>query len=163
MFRTHTCGELRQNNVGQQITLAGWVQRIRRMGGMTFVDIRDRYGMTQLVLNQDINSDLFELANKLGREYVIQVTGEVAERSNKNVNMETGDVEILVSKLNILNESKTPPFTIEDNTDGGDDIRMKYRYLDLRRNSVRQNLELRHAMAFETRRYLDQLNFLEVE
>lgn len=163
MFRTHTCGELRQANVGQQTTLAGWVQRTRRMGGMTFVDIRDRYGITQLVLNQDVNADLFEIANKLGREYVIQVKGEVAERSNKNTNMETGDVEILVSELNILNESKTPPFTIEDNTDGGDDIRMKYRYLDLRRNAVRANLELRHAMAFETRRYLDQMNFLEVE
>ena len=163
MFRTHTCGELRQANVGQQVTLAGWVQRTRRMGGMTFVDIRDRYGITQLVLNQDVNADLFEIANKLGREYVIQVKGEVAERSNKNTNMETGDVEILVSELNILNESKTPPFTIEDNTDGGDDIRMKYRYLDLRRNAVRANLELRHAMAFETRRYLDQMNFLEVE
>jgi len=163
MFRTHTCGELRIENVGQKPTLAGWVQRTRRMGGMTFVDIRDRYGMTQLVLNQDINAELFEIANKLGREYVIQVKGEVAERSNKNANMETGDIEILVSELNILNESKTPPFTIEDNTDGGDDIRMKYRYLDLRRNSVRQNLELRHAMAFETRRYLDNMNFLEVE
>lgn len=163
MFRTHTCGELRQANVGQQTTLAGWVQRTRRMGGMTFVDIRDRYGITQLVLNQDINASLFEAANKLGREYVIQVTGEVAERSNKNPNMETGDIEILVSDLKTLNESKTPPFTIEDNTDGGDDIRMKYRYLDLRRNSVRANLELRHAMAFETRRYLDNMNFLEVE
>ena len=130
---------------------------------MTFVDIRDRYGITQLVLNQDVNANLFEAANKLGREYVIQVTGEVAERSNKNPNMETGDIEILVSDLKTLNESKTPPFTIEDNTDGGDDIRMKYRYLDLRRNSVRANLELRHAMAFETRRYLDNMNFLEVE
>ena len=163
MFRTHTCGELRQANVGQQTTLAGWVQRTRRMGGMTFVDIRDRYGITQLVLNQDVNANLFEAANKLGREYVIQVTGEVAERSNKNPNMETGDIEILVSDLKTLNESKTPPFTIEDNTDGGDDIRMKYRYLDLGRNSVRANLELRHAMAFETRRYLDNMNFLEVE
>ena len=139
------------------------MQRTRRMGGMTFVDIRDRYGITQLVLNQDVNANLFEAANKLGREYVIQVTGEVAERSNKNPNMETGDIEILVSDLKTLNESKTPPFTIEDNTDGGDDIRMKYRYLDLRRNSVRANLELRHAMAFETRRYLDNMNFLEVE
>src|ERR1035437_9125331 len=163
MFRTHTCGELRQANVGQQTTLAGWVQRTRRMGGMTFVDIRDRYGITQLVLNQDINANLFEAANKLGREYVIQVTGEVAEPSNKNPNMETGDIEILVSDLKTLNESKTPPFTIEDNTDGGDDTRMKYRYLDLRRNTVRQNLELRHRMAFETRRYLDELNFMEVE
>ena len=163
MFRTHTCGELRIANVGQKPTLAGWVQRTRRMGGMTFVDIRDRYGITQLVLNQDVNAELFEIANKLGREFVIQVTGEVAERSNKNANMETGDVEILVSELNILNESKTPPFTIEDNTDGGDDIRMKYRYLDLRRNAVRQNLELRHSIAFETRRYLDNMHFLEVE
>jgi len=163
MFRTHTCGELRIANVGQKPTLAGWVQRTRRMGGMTFVDIRDRYGITQLVLNQDVNAELFEIANKLGREFVIQVTGEVAERSNKNANMETGDVEILVSELIILNESKTPPFTIEDNTDGGDDIRMKYRYLDLRRNAVRQNLELRHSIAFETRRYLDNMDFLEVE
>jgi aspartyl-tRNA synthetase len=163
MFRTNNCGELRLNQVGKKITLAGWVQRTRKMGGMSFVDIRDRYGITQLVFNQDINNELFELANKLGREYVIQVMGEVAERSNKNANMETGDIEILVSELIILNESKTPPFTIEDNTDGGDDIRMKYRYLDLRRNTVRHNLELRHRMAFETRRYLDQLNFMEVE
>ncbi len=163
MFRTHTCGELRIANVGQKSTLAGWVQRTRRMGGMTFVDIRDRYGITQLVLNQDVNADLFEAANKLGREFVIQVSGKVAERSNKNANIETGEIEILVLVLKILNESKTPPFTIEDNTDGGDDIRMKYRYLDLRRNAVRHNLELRHAMAFETRRYLDQINFLEIE
>ena len=163
MFRTNNCGELRIINVGEKMTLAGWVQRTRKMGGMTFVDIRDRYGITQLVFNQDVNLELFDLANSLGREYVIQVIGEVAERSNKNSNMETGDIEILVSELNILNESKTPPFTIEDNTDGGDDIRMKYRYLDLRRNTVRHNLELRHRMAFETRRYLDQLNFMEVE
>ena len=163
MFRTNNCGELRLNHVGKKTTLAGWVQRTRKMGGMSFVDIRDRYGITQLVFNQDVNIELFELANKLGREYVIQVLGEVAERSNKNANMETGDIEILVSELNILNESKTPPFTIEDNTDGGDDIRMKYRYLDLRRNTVRHNLELRHRMAFETRRYLDELDFMEVE
>jgi len=163
MFRTNNCGELRLINVGKKTTLAGWVQRTRKMGGMTFVDIRDRYGITQLVFNQDVNASLFEQANSLGREYVIQVTGEVAVRSNKNANMETGDIEILVSELNILNESKTPPFTIEDNTDGGDDIRMKYRYLDLRRNTVRHNLELRHRMAFEIRRYLDQLNFMEVE
>jgi len=163
MFRTNNCGELRITNVGSKITLAGWVQRTRKMGGMTFVDIRDRYGITQLVFNQDVNLELFDLANSLGREYVIQAIGDVAERSNKNANMETGDIEILVSEMNILNESKTPPFTIEDNTDGGDDIRMKYRYLDLRRNTVRYNLELRHRMAFETRRYLDQLNFMEVE
>ncbi len=163
MFRTNTCGELRLANLGQKTTLAGWVQRSRKMGGMTFVDIRDRYGITQLVFNQDTNVALWEAANKLGREFVIQVTGVVAERSNKNLNIETGEVEILVSDLTVLNESKTPPFTIEDNTDGGDDIRMKYRYLDLRRNAVRYNLELRHAMAFETRRYLDKMNFLEVE
>jgi len=163
MFRTHTCGELRISHAGQTITLAGWVQRTRKMGGMTFVDIRDRYGITQLVFNQDTNTILWESANKLGREFVIQVSGEVAERSNKNANINTGDIELLVTDLTVLNESKTPPFTIEDNTDGGDDIRMKYRYLDLRRNAVRHNLELRHAMAFETRRYLDKMNFLEVE
>ncbi len=163
MFRTHTCGELRLSNSGQQTTLSGWVQRTRKMGGMTFVDIRDRYGITQLVFNQDVNANLWEQANRLGREYVIQVTGTVAERSSKNVNMETGDVEILVSQLQVLNESLTPPFTIEENTDGGDDIRMKYRYLDLRRTNVRENLELRHRITFETRRYLDQMNFLEVE
>lgn len=163
MYRTHTCGELRLANAGQQTTLSGWVQRTRKMGGMTFIDIRDRYGITQLVFNQDVNAELCDLANRLGREFVIQVTGTVAERSNKNPNMETGDVEILVTELQILNESQTPPFTIEDNTDGGDDIRMKYRYLDLRRTTVRENLELRHRITFETRRYLDQMNFLEVE
>lgn len=163
MFRTHTCGELRIANVGQQTTLSGWVHRSRKMGGMTFVDLRDRYGITQLTFNQDTNTALFDQANKLGREFVIQVIGTVAERSSKNKQIETGDIEILVSELNILNESKTPPFTIEDNTDGGDDLRMKYRYLDLRRNVVRHNLELRHKIAFETRRYLDQLGFLEVE
>lgn len=163
MYRTHTCGELRLSNAGQQVTLAGWVQRTRKMGGMTFVDIRDRYGVTQLVFNQEVNADLCEQANKLGREFVIQIIGEVAERSNKNLNIETGEIEILISSLQVLNEAKTPPFTIEDNTDGGDDIRMKYRYLDLRRNNVRGNLILRHQMAFETRRYLDQMGFLEVE
>ena len=163
MFRTNTCGDLRLADVGQQTTLAGWVQRTRKMGGMTFVDLRDRYGVTQLVFNQEANAELCEQANKLGREYVIQITGNVAERSSKNSNISTGDIEILVASLQVLNESKTPPFTIEDNTDGGDDIRMKYRYLDLRRNSVRANMELRHLMAFEIRRYLDQLNFMEVE
>lgn len=163
MYRTQTCGELRLSNVGQQTTLSGWVQRTRKMGGMTFVDIRDRYGVTQLVFNNDTNTELCDKANKLGREFVIQVVGIVAERSNKNSNLPTGEVEILVEALQILNEAITPPFTIEDNTDGGDDIRMKYRYLDLRRNSVRNNMILRHQMAFETRRYLDQLGFLEVE
>jgi aspartyl-tRNA synthetase len=163
MYRTHTCGELRLSHKQQIITLSGWVHRTRKMGGMTFVDIRDRYGVTQLVFNVETDAALCEKANKLGREYVIQVTGEVAQRSNINPNIATGEVEILVSNLQILNEAQTPPFTIEDATDGGDDIRMKYRYLDLRRNSVRNNMILRHQMAFETRRYLDQLGFLEVE
>lgn len=163
MYRTQTCGDLRLTHVGQQTTLSGWVHRTRKMGGMTFVDIRDRYGVTQLVFNNEIDAELCDKANKLGREFVIQVSGVVAERSNKNTNMPTGEIEILVAKLNVLNEAETPPFTIEDNTDGGDDIRMKYRYLDLRRNAVRSNLILRHQMAFETRRYLDQLGFLEVE
>lgn len=163
MYRTHTCGELRLSDVNSKVTLAGWVQRTRKMGGMTFIDLRDRYGITQLVFNEEVNSALFEEANKLGREYVVQVTGVVNERFNKNPNMPTGDIEIIVSELNVLNASVTPPFTIEDNTDGGDDIRMKYRYLDLRRNSVRANLELRHKMTIEVRSYLDKLGFLEVE
>jgi aspartyl-tRNA synthetase len=163
MFRTHTCGELRQAHVSETVTLAGWVQKTRKMGGMTFVDLRDRYGITQLVFNQDINSSLCEKSNRMGREWVIQVKGVVAERSNKNPNIPTGDVELIVDELNIVNESKTPPFTIEDDTDGGDDLRMEYRYLDLRRGAVRKNLELRHRIAFEVRRYLDQQNFLEVE
>lgn len=163
MYRSKTCGELRSTNKGETVTLAGWVQRTRKMGGMTFVDVRDRYGVTQLVFNQEVNAELCDKANRLGREFVIQVSGTVAERSSKNQNMETGDIEILVTELNILNESLTPPFTIEDNSDGGDDIRMKYRYLDLRRNTVRSNMMLRHQIAFETRRFLDQQDFLEVE
>lgn len=163
MYRTKTCGELRIANVGETVTLAGWVQRIRKMGGMTFIDLRDRYGITQLAFNQEVDSELCDKANHLGREYVIQATGVVAERYSKNANMPTGDIEIIVSELNVLNESATPPFTIEDETDGGDDLRMKYRYLDLRRACVRKNLELRHKMAFEVRRYLDEQGFLEVE
>ncbi len=163
MYRTTTCGELRAANIGQTVTLAGWVQRIRKMGGMTFIDLRDRYGITQLAFNQEVDSELCDKANHLGREYVIQITGAVAERYSKNANMPTGDVEIIVSELNVLNEAATPPFTIEDETDGGDDLRMKYRYLDLRRACVRKNLELRHKMAFEVRRYLDEQGFLEVE
>ncbi len=163
MYRTKNCGELRILNSGEKVTLAGWVQKTRKMGGMTFVDIRDRYGVTQLVFNQEINAELCEKANKLGREFVIQVTGLVSERSSKNAHINTGDIEILVDKLVILNEAITPPFTIEENTDGGDDIRMKYRYLDLRRSNVRENLILRHKMTFETRRFLDEQNFLEVE
>jgi aspartyl-tRNA synthetase len=149
--------------VGEVVTLAGWVQRTRKMGGMTFVDLRDRYGITQIVFNNEVDAELCEQANHLGREYVIQVVGTVAERSSKNANIPTGDIEIIASKLNILSESITPPFTIEDNTDGGDDLRMKYRYLDLRRNAVRKNLELRHDMAILIRNYLDDKGFLEVE
>ncbi len=163
MYRTTTCGELRISDVNRTVTLAGWVQRIRKMGGMTFIDLRDRYGITQLAFNQEVNKEVFDKANALGREYVLQVTGIVAERYSKNTNMPTGDIEINVTELNVLNEAVTPPFTIEEDTDGGDDIRMKYRYLDLRRECVRKNLELRHKMAFEVRRYLDEQNFLEVE
>lgn len=163
MYRTHTCGELRQTHINKTVTLAGWVQKTRKMGGMTFVDLRDRYGITQLVFNQDINSELCEKANRMGREWVIVVSGLVAERSNKNPNLSTGDIELIANELTVLNESKTPPFTIEDDTDGGDDLRMEYRYIDLRRNAVRKNLELRHRIAFEVRRYLDQQHFLEVE
>lgn len=163
MYRTNTCGELRIGDEGSQVTLAGWVQRSRKMGGMTFVDLRDRYGITQIVFDNDTNAELCEAANKLGREYVVQVTGKVAERTSKNPNLPTGDIEILATDLKILNRSDVPPFTIEDNTDGGDDLRMRYRYLDLRRNCVRKNLELRHRMAFEIRRYLDKHGFIEVE
>ena len=163
MYRTKTNGELRLANVGEVVTLAGWVQRTRKMGGMTFVDLRDRYGITQIVFNNEVDADLCEQANHLGREFVIQVEGTVAERSSKNANIPTGDIEIIANKLNILSESITPPFTIEDNTDGGDDLRMKYRYLDLRRNAVRRNLELRHDMAILIRNYLDDKGFLEVE
>ena len=163
MYRTKKCGELRIVNVGEVVTLAGWVQRTRKMGGMTFVDLRDRYGITQIVFNNENDSELTERANRLGREFVIQVKGEVAERSSKNAKMPTGDIEIIASELNVLSESLTPPFTIEDNTDGGDDIRMKYRYLDLRRNSVRANLELRHRMTILIRNFLDSRDFIEVE
>ena len=163
MYRTKTNGELRLANVGEVVTLAGWVQRTRKMGGMTFVDLRDRYGITQIVFNNEVDAELCEQANHLGREYVIQVEGTVAERSSKNANIPTGDIEIIANKLNILSPSITPPFTIEDNTDGGDDLRMKYRYLDLRRNAVRRNLELRHDMAILIRNYLDDQGFLEVE
>ena len=163
MYRSKTCGELRMNNVGEKVTLAGWVQRTRKMGGMTFVDLRDRYGITQLVFNQETNAELCERANRLGREFVIQVAGVVNERFSKNDKMPTGDVEIIVSALNVLNEALTPPFTIEENTDGGDDLRMKYRYIDLRREVVRKNLELRHKFCIEVRRFLDSKGFLEIE
>jgi len=163
MYRTHNCGQLRMEQVGEQITLSGWVQKSRDLGGMTFVDMRDRYGITQLVFNMEADAGLCEEARKLGREFVIQASGKVAERSNKNPHMATGDIEILVERMKILNKSQVPPFTIEDHTDGGDDIRMKYRYLDLRRPGVKKNLMLRHRMAMEIRKYLSENDFLEVE
>jgi aspartyl-tRNA synthetase len=163
MYRTHTCGELNLSNKGTNVTLAGWVQRSRDFGGMTFIDLRDRYGITQLVFNMSANKDLCEKARKLGREYVIQAKGKVEERSNKNLKIATGEIEILVDELNILNISELPPFTIEEETDGGEELRMKYRYLDLRRNPVKNNLILRHRVAKEVRKYLDDQGFIEVE
>lgn len=163
MYRDHTCGELRIENAGNDVKLAGWVQRIRKMGGMTFLDLRDRYGITQIVFDQDSDAALCETANDLGREFVIEVEGTVRERSNKNPALPTGDIEIEAKSITVLNPAEIPPFTIEDNTDGGDDLRMKFRYLDLRRPMVRKNLELRHKMAFEVRRYLDANGFLEIE
>ena len=163
MYRTNTCGELRIDAAGRTVTLAGWVQRARKMGGMTFVDLRDRYGITQIVFNNDTDAALCEQANHLGREWVIQVTGTVAERTAKNPNLPTGDIEIIASALTVLNSAMTPPFTIEEETDGGDDLRMRYRYLDLRRPNVRRNLELRHRMTIAVRDYLDKQGFLEIE
>ncbi len=163
MHRTHTCGELTINDLGKDVILAGWVQKSRDLGGMTFIDMRDRYGITQLLINLDENDALSEMARGLSREYVIKAAGKVVERSSKNPKIPTGDIEIKVSSIEILNEAKLPPFLIEDETDGGDELRMKYRYLDLRRNPVRNNLILRHKMAQEIRKYLDDQNFLEVE
>ena len=163
MFRTNTCGELRLADAGKTVTLAGWVQKTRKMGGMTFVDLRDRYGITQVVFNVEHDAALTEAANKLGREFVVQITGNVAERTAKNPGMPTGDIEIIADKLTVLNPSEVPPFTIEDESDGGDDLRMRYRYLDIRRAPVRKNLELRHRMTMEVRRYLDSKGFLEIE
>tara|TARA_B100000768_G_scaffold179297_1_gene196703 strand:- start:3167 stop:4930 length:1764 start_codon:yes stop_codon:yes gene_type:complete len=163
MHRTHTCGDLRAEHAGQEVILSGWVQRTRDLGGMTFVDLRDRYGLTQLALNMDTDEGLCLQARKLGREFVVKVTGTVTIRESKNSHMATGDVEIVVSGLEVLNASKTPPFTIEDETDGGDDLRMQFRYLDLRRNPVQANLMLRHRLSMETRKYLDNIEFIEVE
>ena len=163
MYRTHTCGELRISDKGRQVTLAGWVQKARKLGGMTFIDLRDRYGVTQLVVEADAPAELVETATSLGREFVIQASGEVLERQSKNAKMDTGDIEIKVNAINILNKSVTPPFTIEDESDGGEDIRMKYRYLDLRRNPLKNALMLRHKIAHETRNYLDANGFLEIE
>ncbi len=163
MYRTHTCGELNLSNTGIDVTLSGWVHRSRDLGGMTFIDLRDRYGITQLVFNMETNARLCKKARELGREFVIQAKGRVAERSNKNLRIPTGEIEIIVCSFSILNPSVTPPFTLEENTDGGDDLRMKYRYLDIRREPVKRNLELRHKMAQETRKYLSENNFLEIE
>ncbi len=163
MYRTNTCGELRLQDAGKNVTLAGWVQRTRKMGGMTFVDVRDRYGITQIVFDESADAQLCERANRLGREYCVQIKGIVSERQSKNAKMPTGDIEIMAKEMNVLSESLTPPFTIEDNTDGGDELRMKYRYLDLRRAAVRKNLELRHRMTILIRNFLDNLNFIEVE
>lgn len=163
MYRTHTCGELRIENVGQKVTLAGWVQRSRKLGGMTFIDLRDRYGITQLVLEADADAALVETATSLGREYVIQATGEVVERQSRNARMDTGDIEIKLEAINILNKSVTPPFTIEDESDGGEDLRAKFRYLDLRRSPLQKALALRHKLAHEVRNYLDGQGFMEIE
>lgn len=163
MLRTHTCGELTIKNEGTEVSLCGWVQRSRDLGGMTFIDLRDRYGITQLVFNMETNSSLCEKARALGREYVIKTKGKVVERSNKNPNLPTGEIEIIVSDLHVLNPSKTPPFTIEDESDGGEELRMQYRYLDLRRRPLKKNLELRHEVGLETRKYLDSQKFIEIE
>lgn len=163
MLRTHTCGELRVSDINKTVKLSGWVQRSRDLGGMTFIDLRDRYGITQLVFNMETHAELCEEARKLGREFVIQIEGLVSERSNKNLKMPTGEIEIIVEKIVLLNKSKLPPFTIEDDTDGGEELRMKYRYLDLRRNPLRKAMELRHRMAITTRNYLDKQGFFDIE
>jgi aspartyl-tRNA synthetase len=163
MYRSATCGELRISDVGKEVVLAGWVQRSRDLGGMTFVDLRDRYGLTQLAFNMDTNAALCEEARKWGREFVVQVEGKVVERYSKNTNMLTGEIEIEATGCKVLNASLTPPFTIEDDSDGGDDLRMQWRFLDLRRNPLKQNLMLRHKLGIETRKYLDSLEFLEIE
>ena len=163
MYRTHNCGELRISDLQKTVTLAGWAQRIRKMGGMTFIDLRDRYGITQIVVEENSPLQTREAAARLGREFVLQVTGRVIERSSKNPKMPTGDIEVAAETLTILNEAQTPPFTIEENSDGGDDLRMKYRYLDLRRPPLQRNMELRHRMAHAIRTFLDKEGFLEIE
>ena len=163
MYRTHNCGELRTAHIGQEVTLAGWVQRSKDLGGITFLDLRDRYGITQLAFNMDEQPELCQQARKLGREFVIQATGKVIERSSKNTKIATGEIEIIVTTLTVLNAAKLPPFTIEDDTDGGDELRMQYRYLDMRRNPVQQKLRLRNQVALETRKYMDSQGFWDVE
>ena len=161
MYRTHTCGELRIADVSKQVTLAGWVQTIRKFGSITFIDLRDRYGITQILFGEEMNKQLDE--TPLGREFVLQVKGTVQERSNKNKNIDTGDIEIAATQFSILNKSAVPPFTIQDDTDGGDDLRMKYRYLDLRRNAVKKNIELRYSVNRVTRNYLHEQGFMDIE
>ena len=163
MYRSHTCGELRSANINQTVTLAGWVQKVRNLGAMAFIDLRDRYGITQIVVEESSAEQTKEAAARLGREFVIQVTGRVIERSSKNPKMATGDIEVVAETINILTEAITPPFTIEEHSDGGDDLRMKYRYLDLRRPPLQRNMILRHKMAQEIRRFLDNEGFLEIE
>jgi len=163
MYRTHNCGELRLKNIGEKVILSGWVQKNRDLGGMTFIDIRDRYGITQLVFNLETNAGLCTKARKLGREYVVQVTGEVAERYSKNKKIPTGEIEIIATELKVLSQSDVPPFTIEDETDGGEDILMKFRYLDLRRNPRQKALMLRHKMSIAIRNYLDKQNFIDID
>ena len=163
MMRTHNCGELNLNNLNENVVLCGWIQKSRDLGGMAFIDLRDRYGITQLALDSQKNNKIYNKTKELGREFVIKVKGKVIERSSKNQKISTGEIEIEVNHLTILNQSKNPPFTIEDNTDGGDDLRMKYRYLDIRRNPVKNNLILRHNVAMKVRNYLNQSDFYEVE
>ena len=163
MYRTNTCGELRLGNVGQSVTLAGWVQKARKMGGMTFIDLRDRYGVTQLVVDASASAELVEIASSVGREWVLQVSGTVIERQSKNPKMATGDIEISLSEIKVLNRADTPPFTIEDESDGGEELRAKYRYLDLRRNPLQKALKLRHQIAHQVRNFLNDQNFLEIE
>ena len=164
MYRTHSCGALNASDINKEVTLSGWVQKSRDKGFMIWIDLRDRYGLTQLIFDEERSAaDLMERAKKLGREFVIQITGTVIERQSKNPNMKTGEIEVLVSKLTLLNESKTPPFTIEDTTDGGEDLRMKYRYLDIRRNPVKENLLFRHKVSMEVRKYLSNDGFVDVE
>ncbi|WP_301186927.1 amino acid--tRNA ligase-related protein, partial [uncultured Alistipes sp.] len=163
MYRTHTCGALRADNVNQTVTLAGWVQKVRNLGAMTFIDLRDRYGLTQIVVEEHSPAEARETAARVGREWVLQVTGRVIERESKNSKMPTGDIEVTAERIEVLNEAQTPPFTIEENSDGGDDLRMKYRYLDLRRAPLQRNMILRHKMAQEIRRFLDSEGFLEIE
>ena len=163
MYRTHTCGELNAAHINEEVTLCGWIQKIRKLGGMTFIDLRDRYGITQLAFNSEINPEICKQIEPFGREWVIRATGKVTERYSKNKNIPTGDIEILVTNIEVLNPSQVPPFTIEDESDGGDELRLKYRYLDLRRNPLKNNLLFRHKLSIEIRNYMNELGFMEIE